>query len=356
MVNLQALRAFMRKEWLQTLRDPRTRMIVFVSPLIQLVVFGYVATLDVRHLRLGWVLGEEAPEDRALVHRLVAGQVFDDVIRLSSPDAAVKAFREGRVDAVWIRRGAPVLWVQGVHAQVVRTVLQSVPRVWEEVMTSQKPVRGSPPRVAWRVLYNPELQSAHYMLPGVALMIVLVGVALLSAVALTREKERGTYELLQMTPLRPQEIILGKVLPYATVGWINAQAVLILAHLLFGLPLRGSPVAVSLGLALYVSETAALALWVSTVSRTQQQAMFTVMGFMLPMVLFSGLFFPIESMPPLFQFLAEWNPLTHALRILRNLLLGGFPWQASLRSYLVLLGYALGFGWLGARALRHTLS
>jgi len=355
MVNIQALWAFMRKEWIQTLRDPRTRMMVFVSPVIQLVVFGYVATLDVRHLRLGWVSGKDTPEDRALVHRLVAGRMFDAVVRLPSLDATMQAFREGRVDAVWIHRGEPpVLWVQGVNAQVVQAVVRAVPWLWLEVQSSRRWDRVSTPQVVWRVFYNPELTSSHFMLPGVALMIVLVGVALLSAVALTRERERGTYELLRMTPLRSGEIMLGKLLPYATVGWINAQVVLGLAHVLFGLPLRGSLGAVAVGLALYVSVTAALALWVSSVSHTQQQAMFTVLGFMLPMVLFSGLFFPIESMPRVFQTLAEWNPLTHALRILRNLLLGGFSWEASLRSYLVLLGYALGFGWLGARALRHS--
>jgi len=354
-VNLQALFAFMRKEWIQTLRDPRTRMMVFVSPIIQLVVFGYVATLDVRHLRLGWLSGKNTPEDRAGVQRLVAGGVFDRMERMSSITAVERAFRRGDVDAVWIHRGNRwTLWVQGVNTQVVYTVLQTVPQVWQDVVMASSQQRSRRLPVVWRVMYNPELKSSSFMLPGVALMIVLVSVALLSAVAMTRERERGTYELLQMTPLRSEEIILGKVFPYAMVGWFNAMVVLGLAHLLFNLPLRGSLWAVATGLALYVSLTAALALWVSTFSRTQQQAMFTVLGFMLPMVLFSGLFFPIESMPGVFQWLAELNPLTHALRILRNLLLGGFPWTASAFSYLMLLGYTLGFGWLGVQTLRRT--
>lgn len=356
MVNFQALFAFMRKEWIQTLRDPRTRMIVFVAPVIQLGVFGYVATLDVRHLHLGVVGGEITVEDRAFIQRLVASGVFDTWQWVPSLDKAQEALRKGEVDAVWIHRGERTLWIQGVNPQVAYAILETAPQLWIEVLTPSTGENASPHRpFAPRIFYNPEMKSAYFMLPGVALMIVLVGVAVLAVVAITRERERGTFELLQMTPLHAEEIILGKVFPYAFVGWINALGVLGLAHLLFGLPLRGSLSAVMVALALYVILTASLALWVSSFSHTQQQAMITMMGILLPMILFSGLFFPIESMPWVFQILASWNPLTHTLRILRNILLGGFPVSASVESFGILLGYGIVFGILGTRSLRRQM-
>jgi ABC-2 type transport system permease protein len=330
-------------------------MIVVVAPLIQLVVFGYVATLDVRHLRLGRIPGLEGPEDRAVVQRLVGSGVFDRTRSYRSLREAEAAFRRQEVDALWIHRGEKrVLWVNGVNERVVATVLQWVPRVMARVAGENQtiPVKQS---LVYRILYNPSLRSTAFMLPGVALMIVLISVAVLSAVALVREQERGTLELLQMTPLHPQEILLGKLLPYAVVGWINAWTVLGLAHVLFGLPLGGSLTAVGVALALYVAVTATMALWVSSFSQTQQQAMLTILGILLPMVLFSGLFFPIESMPGVFQYFAWLDPLAHALRILRGILLGGFAWWVFLPSYAVLAAYAVGFAWMGVSALRVVL-
>lgn len=344
---IQALLAFVRKEALQTLRDHRTRFIVFVAPLVQLVVFGYVVTLDVKNLRLGMVAGENTVEDRLVIHRLVGSGVFRDVVSLASVEDAEAALRQNRVDAVWIHRGKPTVWINGVNAQVVFAVMDAFGRV-----VQGDSVRS---RVDLRIFYNPDLRSSFFMLPGVALMIILVSVALLSAVALTREKERGTYELLRMTPLSAHEIVLGKLIPYGMAGVMNACLVLLLAHALFGLPLRGSPLAVLLGIVLYVWVAGAVALWVSSFSHTQQQAMLTIMGILLPMVLFSGLFFPIESMPAGFQLVAELDPLTHALRILRGLLLAGFSWRAYAPSYGVLLLTALLFSWLGGRTLRRIV-
>lgn len=344
---IRALLAFMRKEALQTLRDPRTRFIVFVAPLVQLVVFGYVVTLDVKNLRMGVVLGENRVEDRRVVNRLVGSGVFREVVGLSTVAEAEAALRQNRVDAVWIHRGRPALWINGVNAQVVFAVMDAFARAF--------PGASGQRRVDLRILYNPELKSSFFMLPGVALMIVLVSVALLSAVALTREKERGTYELLRMTPLSTHEIVMGKLIPYAIAGVINASLVLLLAHLLFHLPLRGSPLEVLAGIVLYVWVAGAVALWVSSFSHTQQQAMLTIMGVLLPMILFSGLFFPIESMPAFFQVVAELDPLTHALRILRGLLLGGFSARDYALSYGILFLSALFFSWLGGRTLRRIV-
>ena len=344
---IAALFAFIRKEVLQTLRDPRTRFIVFVAPLVQLVVFGYVVTLDVKNLRLGRVPGKDTVEDRAVVNRLVGAGVFRTVRDFPSLKVAEEALRRNRVDAVWIHRNRPVLWINGVNAQVVFAVM--------DALAALAPADTASRGVGLRIFDNPELKSSRFMLPGVALMIVLVSVALLSAVALTREKERGTYELLRMTPLSTAQIVLGKLIPYGLAGVMNATLVLLLAHVLFGLPLRGSPLAVLAGLVLYVWVAGAVALWVSSFSHTQQQAMLTIMGILLPMVLFSGLFFPIESMPGAFRGLAELDPLTHALRILRGLLLSGHPWTAYAVSYGVLLGMALFFSWLGSRTLRRVV-
>ncbi len=342
-----ALLAFIWKETLQTLRDPRTRFIVFVAPLVQLGVFGYVVTLDVKNLRLGQVPGANTVEDRQVVNRLVGSGVFRKAGDFHSLQEAERALRRNRVDAVWIHRNRPVLWINGVNAQVVFAVMDALVSLSHGDTASR--------RVGLRILDNPELRSSRFMLPGVALMIVLVSVALLSAVALTREKERGTYELLRMTPLSTAQIVFGKLIPYALAGVVNATLVLLLAHVLFDLPLRGSPLAVLGGLVLYVWVAGAMALWVSSFSRTQQQAMLTIMGILLPMVLFSGLFFPIESMPGVFQVLAEGDPLTHALRILRGLLLGGHPWTAYALSYGILLVMALFFSWMGSRTLRRVV-
>jgi ABC-2 type transport system permease protein len=350
-----------RKELLELRQDPRLFGVVILAPIIQLTLLGYAATTDVRDVPMLVVDPDRSAASRALITRFEASDHFRLVAVVGST-AEIDPWLE-RGDA-WMALSIPPGYGRtlgrGATAtlQVVAdgtdanstTVAMGYARALVagyagELAASRFGGRlPTPPiGVEIRVWFNPELESRDFMIPGIVALLLLVITTNLSAMAIVREKELGTLEQLNVTPLARWELIIGKLLPYGLIGLLDVVLVLIVALWWFEVPLRGS-ITLLLAMSLvYLLSTLGLGLLVSTISSTQQQAMMTtVFFFMVPMIYLSGFIFPIENMPAWIQPVTYLIPLRYFLVILRGLFLKGVGLETFWPQALALLAWGLG--------------
>jgi ABC-2 type transport system permease protein len=363
---MQRLRALVRKEFLELRQDPRLFGLVVVAPIVQLTMLGYAATTDVRDVPVVVADGDRTPASRELAGRFEASHNFTIIGTVTTTAEIEPYLEEGRA---WLALAIPRGYGDDVRAhrpvtvQVIADGSDSnsttvalgyatslVGGYAQELVESAAaegadgpagPKRGTAAIDARiRVWFNPQLESRHFMIPGVLALVLLVVTANLAAMAIVREKELGTLEQLNVTPLRRWELIAGKLLPYGVIAMIDVVLVVAVAVFWFAVPLRGS-FALLLALSLlYVFCTLSLGLLISTISDTQQQAMMTATFFFLtPMIYLSGFIFPIENMPAAIQPFTYLIPLRYFLVIVRGIFLKGigldllWPQAAALAAW-----------------------
>lgn len=360
------LRVFemVRKELIQLFRDPALLRVLFVAPLLQLVVFGYAVSTDVERSRTLLVDQDRSAASRALVDAFTAGDTFRVVERSLDPDDAVRALDHG--DAVMALvippgyatdlaagRARVQVLLDGTNSNtgsVVRGHAAAIVR--RHALERAVPPPRMPVELVTRAWYNQELESRNYNVPAVVGMIVLLMSVLMTALAVVREREIGTLEQLRVSPLRPLELVAGKALPFALVGMVDLLAITAVAVLWFEVPFAGElGLLVALGV-VYLLPALGVGLLISTISRTQQQAFLTSFLFLMPALLLSGFLFPVESMPPVFRWIAQANPLTHFLVIVRGIFLKGVGLEVLWPRALVLL--AMGMVLMTLAALRFS--
>ena len=316
---MQRLVSLIRKELIELRRDPRLFAIVIVAPLVQLTLLGYAATTDVHDVPLVVADEDRSAESRALISRFEASQNFvvaDSVESASQIDAYLdsgRAWMALDIPARYgerLRAGVPVqvqVVADGSDANSTNVALGyagSLIAGYSRELAARLGARpGRAARHAQvRVWFNPQLESRFFIIPGVLALLLLVVTTNLSSMAIVREKELGTLEQLNVTPIARWELIVGKLLPYALIGAIDVLLVVGVAIFWFEVPLRGSLVLLISMCLVYLMTTLGLGLFVSTISKTQQQAMMTSsFFFMIPMVFLSGFVFPIENMPDVVQ-------------------------------------------------------
>jgi ABC-2 type transport system permease protein len=333
----------MWKELLELRQDRRTFPLVFVAPILQLTLLGYAATTDVNDVPTVVVDADRSTASRELTMRFEHSPYFSVVDVLASTDEMDAYLLSGRA---WLALSIPAGYGEDI-ARGTPAVVQAVADgsdanssnialgyarglvagQAEELIAARAPAgagRGGHLRADVRVWFNPQLESRAFMIPGVFALVLLVITTLLTSMAVVREKELGTLEQLNVTPLRRWELIAGKLVPYALIGVIDILLVVPVAIYWFEVPMRGSmPLLIGLSL-FYILNTLALGLLVSTVSKTQQQAMMTASFFvMMPMVYLSGFIFPIENMPAPIQPVTYLIPVRYYLVIVRGILLKG---------------------------------
>lgn len=360
-----------RKELLELRQDPRLFGIVIVAPILQLTVLGYAATTDVRDVPVVVVDADRSQESRTLIRRFDASDNFS-VVGVESSTGAIDRWLE-RGDA-WMALSIPPQYGNLIHrgatarVQVVADGTDSnstnvalgyaralLGEYTEELVAAR--LGGPKPEplisASIRVWFNPDLESRDFMIPGIFALLLLVVTTNLSAMAIVREREIGTLEQLNVTPLARWELIAGKLLPYALVGIIDVVLVLLVAILWFEVPMRGS-VALLFAMSLvYLLSTLGLGLFISTISSTQQQAMMTATFFFLtPMIYLSGFIFPIENMPGWIQPVTYLIPLRYFLVILRGLFLKGVGLETFWPEAVALLLWGVAI--LGLATLRSS--
>jgi ABC-2 type transport system permease protein len=350
---MRALRFLLRKEFLQIFRDHVILGMLFVMPLVQLLILANAATFEVRSARLYVVDHDHTPMSRGLADRLAASGRFVPTAASPSPARADQAMLARQTDAILVlpegferdlvrERRAEVQFILNAEDGAAAGVLQSYAgqifaAYSAELSARVTPTLASigaraelPPRrgrpvieIRRRGWYNPELEYLDFMVPGILVVLVTVVGTLLTAMNIVREKEAGTLDQLNVTPIRRSTFIAAKLIPLWSLALLDLGLGLALAHFAFGVPVRGSLALVFVAAAIYLLAALGIGLWISTIAETQQQAMFVTFSIVMIYLLMSGLFTPVRGMPVWAQWAAQLNPVTHFIRLMRAVLLKG---------------------------------
>jgi ABC-2 type transport system permease protein len=366
------LTSLIRKEFIQILRDPRTLVLVLIIPVMQLFLLGYAATNDLRNVPLAVFDQDRSPQARALLAAYRSADYFEVTFDVDSEEELRELIDSGEARAGLIippdysqdllsGETAHVVFVlDGSDPTVASTALSAAQMIGQafstQIIEERLAQRGqsaaiTPPlQVHTNVWYNPDLISAYYMIPGVIGMILYALTSILTATAIVRERERGTIEQLIVTPIRPMELMIGKILPYVILALLNTLEVIAIGHWWFDVPIRGSLWLIMAISGLFLLSSLGIGLLASSFANTQQEAMLIVWMTLLPGIFLSGFFFPLEAMPKILQWISYLVPLRYYLVVIRSLMLKGVGLAAVQEEVLALTIFGVGI--MSAAAMR----
>lgn len=346
---------FVRKEFFHIYRDKRTLLILFGMPVIQLVLFGYAIRNDISNIDV--VIVDHAHDEMSseIVNRLRATSYFTVVASGENLDLIEDSFRAGRAKAgIVFKGGLAEDFVRNGQAQIqivtnaidpntANTILAYINSIVADYVQTEIPVQAASPRPMIipevRMRFNPELKSSFLFVPGLIALILMLVCALMTSITITREKEVGTMEVLLVSPLQPAQIIVGKVVPYLVLSFVNVLTILVLARFAFQVPVKGSLVLLLAECLLFIVCALALGILISTRTSSQQTAMMiSLAGLLLPTVILSGFIFPISSMPEPLQYVSHIVPAKWFLRIIRGIMIKGVGIEYVWRETAVLVG------------------
>jgi ABC-2 type transport system permease protein len=341
-MNWSRFLAILIKEFRQVRRDRLTFAMMVGVPILQLVLFGYAINTDPKHLPLAAVVADESEFSRSFVAALENSQYFRVTERPRSEAEADRLLDEGKVQFALVipsdfsrrllrgERPAMLLAADATDPSASGNALAALNTIGRQALahdlsgaTASLQASDMPFDLRIQRRYNPESLSRYNIVPGLIGVIQTMTMIMMTALAMTRERERGTMENLLATPARPFEVMVGKIVPYIMIGYVQATVILTAAWLMFGIPIVGSLTLLSASLALFMAANLAVGFTFSTIARNQLQAMQLTFFFFLPSILLSGFMFPFRGMPQWAQALGEVLPLTHFLRIVRGILLKG---------------------------------
>jgi ABC-2 type transport system permease protein len=372
--SFERLRGIISKEFMQMRRDRLTFAMMLGIPLIQLTLFGYAINSDPRHLPAAVILADHGAQGRTLLYAMKNSTYFDLVRQIKTETEGHDLLARGQVQFVinipenfsrdLLRGDRPALLVEadatdpgatgialGSLAPLFDTALQN------DLKGSLAPLAATSSPIDLRIhaIYNPEVVTQYNIVPGLMGVILTMTMIMITGLAITRERERGTMENLLSMPTRPSEVLIGKIVPYIIVGYIQVAVILIAARFLFHVPMQGS-IILLLGVAfVFIAANLAMGITFSTIAKNQLQAMQLTFFAFLPSILLSGFMFPFRGMPQWAQIIGEVFPLTHFLRIVRGILLkGNSVVDVSLQLWQIAL-FALIALTIGIKRYRQTL-
>jgi ABC-2 type transport system permease protein len=374
---MRRFRALIKKEMIHMLRDPRTLVFIFMMPIMQLVLLGYANNTEIKHVPTVVFNQDNSKASRALLDSFQATDYFSFDYAVYSQQEVYRLIDAGKAkvgiiippdysQSIATRKTADVLvLLDGADPTIASAVMSAAAlagqahgaNVRSQQLSLQGPIGGgaSPVDVRTRVLYNPDLLGSYNLVPGLIAMILFQTATSLTALAIVKERERGTIEQLIVTPIRSWELIVAKIIPYILVSFANTVLIMAVGTFLFGVPLRGSIVLLFGLVGLYLLPTLGLGLLISTAAKTQQQAQLMTMPIMLPSMMLSGVFFPISSLPLALQFVSNLLPLTYFIYILRSILVKGVGIDLIIPQIIALTIFAIVLLGLAARRFQKTL-
>ncbi|MEN6447893.1 MAG: ABC transporter permease [Syntrophaceae bacterium] len=361
------IRELVRKEFIILFRDRKNRPLLFVAPILQIILFGYVVNYDIRDIRVAVMDQAHTSESRMLIDTIEGNKTFritsypgeqremEQLLLKSRVDLGIKIapdmgsrIRKGETADVQILADGSMSNVASVRIAYTVLVLDQFNKNMIRELYGQGMDYG---RVDARIRawYNPNMDSQHFFVPAIVAFVVMLISLLLTSIAVIREREQGTMEQLIVTPLKPIELIMGKTLPYIVISVVQMVVVTGIAKFWFSIPIVGSVVLLFFATCIFLLSTLGVGLFISTVSSTQQQAMMTTFFFILPFFMLSGFVFPIDNMPVVVQWLTYLNPLRFFLVIIRGIFLKGIGLHILWPQFLALavLGMALFAGAIG---------
>jgi len=341
---------FVKKEFLHIFRDYRTLFILFGIPAAQILIFGYAVSTDIKNAGIAVLDLSHDEVTTELTDKIISSGFFKKTATLYDYSEIDRIFKKGKTKAVIIfendfgqkllKEGKASLSIiadgsEPNTATLVSNYITAIVNDYSMKLASTG-IAGNihiSPEV--KMFYNPELKSHFMFVPGVITLILILICALMTSVTITREKEFGTMEVLLVSPLRPMQIIIGKVIPYFFLSFINVLLILLLSWLVFGLPVKGSIILLLAECMLYIMMSLSLGILISTVSKTMQQAIFiSLIGIMLPTILLSGFIYPIENMPKIYDYLSSILPPRYFIIIIKNVMIKGtglfYIWKETL--------------------------
>lgn len=350
--------AFITKEFKHILRDTRTLIILFGMPIVQIILFGFALTNEVKDSRIGILDYSKDEASRQIIQQLNASRYFDVEANFSSPQQIDQAFKEGkiRLAVVFPANFRHLLFQQNTASiqliadasdpntatTVVNYASSILKSYQDEVLGEQTLPYTIQPEI--RMLYNPQLKGAYNFVPGVMAMILLLISAMMTSIAIVREKELGTMEVLLVSPVPPILVIVTKAIPYVLLSFINVSTILILSVNLLDVPIQGSLLLLLGESMLFIFAALALGLFISTITNSQQVAMLaSLMVLLLPTLIFSGFMFPIENMPKPMQFISNLIPSKWYFFIVRDVMIKGLGFKSVLKESLILVAMTIGF-------------
>jgi ABC-2 type transport system permease protein len=335
--------AIAAKEFIHILRDPRSLMLALLQPLVMVLLYGYAIDMDIKRLRVGILDEDHTQQSTDFVRRMTASNFILDAGRVQSRDEIEADFRRSKYHAVVVipygyardltkKQNTPVQVLvdgaDGTTAAAVSNYLNAVIALLSRDIAQKEFGDFKPPIEArTRILYNPELVSAKFIVPGLVAVVMIMICALLTSIAIVREKETGTLEQILTTPVRPIQVIIGKVTPYVGIGAVDTAMILMAGRFVFGVPMEGSWLVLTFYSLIYLVISLGLGLLISAITKSQQIAtQMAQLLTMLPSMLLSGFIFPISSMPRVLQWASHIIPATYYLRIIRGIMLRGESW------------------------------
>jgi ABC-2 type transport system permease protein len=347
--------ALVRKEFLALLQDKKSRVVIVVPPILQVLVFGYAATFDLNHVPFAIYNEDRGDMSRELLARFAGSPSFRAVARITR-DAEIAPLLDRKEVLLVLhigprfssdaRRGraAPLqAIVDGRNSNTAMLTLNYVSQIVVQFSEDWAAREGWPPppaRLQARAWFNPNLESQWFFVPGIVGLLTLVVTMLVTALSVAREREQGTFDQLLVTPLRPGEILLGKALPGLLIGLFEATAIVLVATLWFRVPLLGHLWTLYAGLVLFLLSAIGVGLMISSLAVTQQQGLLGAFLFLVPSIILSGFATPIANMPPAVRYLTYLNPMRYFLIVLRSVFLQGTPFNLLLPQFWPMLAIA----------------
>ncbi|MFC1501292.1 ABC transporter permease [Elusimicrobiota bacterium] len=366
-MNLTLL-GFLKKEFIQTLRDPVMRVFIFAVPVIQLTIFGYALSTEFKDLKLASIHKADDYIGRQITQRIYGSKWFivpkissedpEEILKLGQADAVLVMPPEGTAKAIERGEGKLQLLIDSQNAtkaRVIESYLNQILSGFAKEKFSEK--LPDPPLIFdIRTLYNPSLKTSIFMVPAIMTMIICIVTIILTAMSLAREKEMGTFESIVSAPLKNIEIILGKTVPFVILGLADAFIVILAGVIIFDVPIRGPVILIAISALVFVCSTVSIGMIISTFAKNQQQAMMGSFMFLFPAILMSGVFYPIENMPSIIKFFAYFDPLKYFISILRNIMIKGANPELVITNLAVLVLMTLVILYISARRFHQTLN
>ncbi len=351
------VKKIVKKEFIQTFRDKRMIPLLFIAPVMQLMIFGFAVNMDIKNLPVGYFDMDNSPASREIIRRMSDNPYFKREHRILYHDSVNKLLDKNKAEVIivippgfeknLIKNGKEsiqiiISGIDSTAASIARGYLEAIIMDYNNEYFHRHLMRSGNihtlknipvivPEI--RMLYNQDLRSSNFMVPAIIGMIIMTLMILLTTLAITREREMGTFELLIVSPIKPIQIILGKTVPFFIIGLCDVTLVLVAGKLIFHVPIIGSIFCIYLASAFFILTCLGIGLYISSVSHTQSQAILTMLFILQPAFVLSGFMFPAENMPQLLYYISFLNPLTYFNALIRTLFLKG----TVLWGYLVVL-------------------
>ncbi len=349
---------FIKKEFYHIFRDKRSLFILFGMPIAQIMLFGFAITNEINNVDIAILDKSKDATTKEIINKISSSKYFSNKQFMESESEIEGVFKKGKVKAVLVfekdfsqkltkeNKATVQIITDATDPNTANTISNFVSSILQNYQKEINKNITFPYQIIpeTRMLYNPELKSVFMFVPGVMTIILMLVSAMMTSISITREKEMGTMEILLVSPLKPFQVIIGKVFPYIFLSIINAVVIVLLSIFIFDMPVAGSMFLLGLESVLFIINALSLGILISTISETQQTAMMiSLMGLMLPVILLSGFIFPISSMPYILQLISNVIPAKWFIIILKGIMLKGVGISLIWKETLILLGMTIFF-------------